>query len=135
MAPVRSGFSPFVGFILCVGKLKSEVRMDKSHSKVDDAYNNILKLQMLFQNSMSAYSEHLEASERIENYLDLIKVKGKYGLRVSTEEEASEAEMSIAYQRLKSSFEDDKSEAGMKAQKMKEFLMVKDKYDIFGKLS
>ena len=134
MAPVRSVDFPVWRFYLCVGKLKSEVRMDKSHSKVD-ASNNILKLQMLFQNSMSAYSEYLEASKRIENYSDLIKVKGKYGLRVSTEEEASEAEMSIAYQRLKSSFEDDKSEAGMKAQKMKEFLMVKDKYDIFGKLS
>ena len=118
---------------MCVGKLKSEVRMDKSHSK--EVACNIVKLQMMFQNSMSAYTEHLEASKRVENYLDLIKVKGKYGLRVSTEEEASEAEMSIAYQRLKSSFEDDKSEAGMKAQKMKEFLMVKDKYDIFGKLS
>ena len=59
-------------------------------------------------------------------------ILGKYGLRGSTEEDASEAEMSIAYQRLKSSFEDDKCESGMKAQKMKEFLMVKDKYNIFG---
>ena len=40
----------------------------------------------------------------------------------------------IAYQRLKSSFEDDKSvsEAAIKTQKIKDFLMVKDKYNIFG---
>ena len=67
---------------------------------------------------------------------DLLRIKSKYGLRCSTEEEPSEAEMSIAYQPLSSSLEDDsKSEAGMKPQKRKESLLVKDKCNIFGKLS
>ena len=93
----------------------------------------------MFQSLMSAPStKHADPcfgtkTEKMENYLDLLRVKGKYGLRCSTEEEVSEADMSIAYQRLKSSCEDDKSEAGMKAQKMKEIVMVKDKYNIFGK--
>ena len=61
---------------------------------------------------------------------DLLRIKSLYGLRCSTEEEPSEAEMSIAYQPLSNSLEEDsKSESGMKTQKMK------DKYNIFGKLS
>lgn len=67
---------------------------------------------------------------------DLLRIKSKYGLRCSTEEEPSEAEMSIAYQPLNSSLEDDsKSESGMNIKKMKDILLVKDKYNIFGKLS
>ena len=61
---------------------------------------------------------------------DLLRIKSLYGLRCSTEEEPSEAEMSIAYQPLSNSLEEDsKSESGMKTQ------MMKDKYNIFGKLS
>ena len=90
----------------------------------------------MFQNSTQSAESHLEKSgqKRIENHLDLIRVKSKYGLYCSTEEDVSEAEMSIAYQRLKSSFDDDKSEAGLITQKIKDFLSVKDKYDILGKL-
>ena len=85
------------------------------------------------QNSMSA-AQHPEHSEKVKNYFELSRVKSKYGLNCSTEDEVSEAEMSIAYQRLKNSFEDDKSDSAVKTQKMKDFLTVKDKYDIFGKL-
>ena len=67
---------------------------------------------------------------------DLLRIKSKYGLRCSTEEEPSEAEMSIAYQPLSNSLEDEsKSEPGRKTQKMKDILLVKDKCNIFGKLS
>ena len=61
---------------------------------------------------------------------DLLRLKSVYGLRCSTEEEPSEADMSIAYQPLLSnSLEDDsKTEPGMKTQKMK------DKDNIFGKV-
>lgn len=61
---------------------------------------------------------------------DLLRIKSLYGLRCSTEEEPSEAEMSIAYQPLSNSLEDDsKSDSGKKTHKKK------DKYKIFGKLS
>ena len=61
---------------------------------------------------------------------ELLRIKSLYGLRCSTEEEPSEAEMSIAYQPLSNSLEEDsKSESGIKIQKMK------DKYKILGKLS
>ena len=68
---------------------------------------------------------------------DLLRIKSLYGLRCSTEEEPSEAEMSIAYQPLLSNSLDDdsKSESGMNIKKMKDILLVKDKYNIFGKLS
>ena len=67
---------------------------------------------------------------------DLVRIKSKYGLRCSTEEEPSEAEMSIAYQPLSNSLEDEsKADSGRKTQKMKDILLVKDKYTIFGKLS
>ena len=42
---------------------------------------------------------------------DLLRIKSKYGLRCSTEEEPSEAEMSIAYQPLRNSLEDDSDAA------------------------
>ena len=52
---------------------------------------------------------------------DLLRIKSLYGLRCSTEEEPSEAEMSIAYQPLSNSLEEDsKSESGIKTKKMKD---------------
>ena len=68
---------------------------------------------------------------------DLLRIKSKYGLRLSREEEEeehSEAELSVAYQRLRNSLEDEsKSESAMKTQKMRDILWVKEKYNIFGK--
>ena len=67
---------------------------------------------------------------------DLLRIKSKYGLRLSREEEEehSEAELSVAYQRLRNSLEDEsKSESAMKTQKMRDILRVKEKYNIFGK--
>ena len=68
---------------------------------------------------------------------DLLRIKSKYGLRFSREEEEeehSEAELSVAYQRLRNSLEDEsKSESAMKTQKMRDILRVKEKYNIFGK--
>ena len=68
---------------------------------------------------------------------ELLRIKSKYGLRLSREEEEeehSEAELSVAYQRLRNSLEDEsKSESAMKTQKMRDILRVKEKYNIFGK--
>ena len=68
---------------------------------------------------------------------DLLRIKSKYGLRLCREEEEeehSEAELSVAYQRLRNSLEDEsKSESAMKTQKMRDILRVKEKYNIFGK--
>ena len=68
---------------------------------------------------------------------DLLRIKSKYGLRLSREEEEeehSEAELSVAYQRLRNSLEDEsKSESAMKTQKIRDILRVKEKYNIFGK--
>ena len=67
---------------------------------------------------------------------DLLRIKSKYGLRCSTEEEDnSEAEMSIAYQRMRNSFEEEsQSQSGTKTRNMRDILLLKDKFNIFGKI-
>ena len=67
---------------------------------------------------------------------DLLRIKSKYGLRCSTEEEEnSEAEMSIAYQRMRNSFEEEgPSQSGVKARKMRDILLKKERFNLLGKI-
>ena len=81
--------------------------------------------------SMSALWPHSQSDN-----FDLLRIKSKYGLRCSTEEEEnSEAEMSIAYQRMRNSFEEEgPSQSGMKSRKMRDILVKKDRFNILGKI-
>ena len=62
--------------------------------------------------------------------IDMLEVKKKYGLYCSMDDDVSEASISNAYERLKNSFEDD-SQSSVSAQKFKDMLSVKQKYNIF----
>ena len=62
--------------------------------------------------------------------IDMLEVKKKYGLYCSMDDDVSEASISIAYERLKNSFEDE-SESSVSTQKYKDMLSVKHKYNIF----
>ena len=62
--------------------------------------------------------------------IDMLEVKKKYGLYCSMDDDTSEASISIAYERLKNSFEDD-SHTSVTTQKFKYMLSVKQKYNIF----
>ena len=75
-------------------------------------------------------AEANEESLKWRKAIDMLEVKRKYGLYCSMDDDVSEASISIAYQRLKNSFEDD-SESEAKTQKLKDMLNVKHKYNIF----
>ena len=75
----------------------------------------------------------IEASKealRWRREIDMLEVKKKYGLYCSMDDDVSEASISIAYERLKNSFEDE-SESSVSTQKYKDMLSVKHKYNIF----
>ena len=71
-----------------------------------------------------------ESILRWKKELDLLEVKRKYSLNCSVEEDISESSMSIAYEHLKSSFEED-SECSNSALRLKDLLSARHTYNIY----
>ena len=61
--------------------------------------------------------------------IEMLEVKKKYGLYCSLDDDVSEASISIAYERLRNSFEEE-GESSVNTQKLKDMLSVKHKYNI-----
>ena len=71
-----------------------------------------------------------ESILRWKKEIDLLEVKRKYSLNCSIDEDISEASISIAYENLKSSFEDD-SECPVSALRRKDLLGPRHTYRIY----
>ena len=71
-----------------------------------------------------------ESIRRWKKEIDLLEVKRKYSLHCSIDEDLSEASISIAYERLKSSFEED-SESSVNTLRFKDILGAKHTYNIY----